>query len=181
MRPSASQAIRAQLIAAMEQRVAGVGGESRRVLEARLAVLRARQIAAPDAVESAAAPGDALTSPAVSGPAAHLGELFNRTAGNGVLDRSAYPELPALIAFRRLWSTLRADSHLQQAVAQKSPDAGPLNSAALVSRSMTLMRQFSPGYLRHFLAYVDDLAWLERLDRASDEAATKKRSRRKQK
>lgn len=33
----------------------------------------------------------------------------------------------------------------------------------LVHRSMALMRSLSPDYLAHFLAYVDDLSWLEQL------------------
>jgi hypothetical protein len=33
----------------------------------------------------------------------------------------------------------------------------------LVHRSIMLMRSLSPDYLAHFLAYVDDLSWLEQL------------------
>jgi hypothetical protein len=38
-----------------------------------------------------------------------------------------------------------------------------LNSAVLVHRSLTLMSELSPGYLQHFLMYLDNLAWLEQL------------------
>jgi hypothetical protein len=46
------------------------------------------------------------------------------------------------------------------------------------------MREASPGYLRSFLAYVDDLAWLEQLGSAGPAAAPgagapRKRARRK--
>ena len=44
------------------------------------------------------------------------------------------------------------------------------------------MRELSPGYLRAFLAYVDDLAWLEQLGTVgmtTSAAATKKRAPRK--
>ena len=42
-------------------------------------------------------------------------------------------------------------------------DAGPLNSGSLVHRSLTLMRELSPGYLQQFLSYVDTLSWMEQL------------------
>ena len=183
MRPSTSQAIRVQLIAGMEERAASLGGKARRVLEARLTDLRAEQPDAPSATEGAAGTtGSALASrtPA-SACAMPLDDLGKDFAGNALIDRATYPELPALDTFRSLWSTIRSDTHLQQAVAQTSPGAGPLNSAALVSRSMALMRDLSPGYLRQFLAYVDDLAWLEQLDAVSGAPTTKKRSRRKPK
>jgi hypothetical protein len=45
------------------------------------------------------------------------------------------------------------------------------------------MRELSPGYLRAFLAYVDDLAWLEQMGNPGSEAGSvatrKKRARRK--
>jgi len=44
------------------------------------------------------------------------------------------------------------------------------------------MRELSPGYLRAFLAYVDDLAWLEQLGSmgtVTSSAAPKKRAPRK--
>lgn len=44
------------------------------------------------------------------------------------------------------------------------------------------MRETSPGYLRAFLVYVDDLAWLEQLStagKATPMTAPKKRAARK--
>ena len=52
-----------------------------------------------------------------------------------------------------------AGEPLQQAPA----DAGPLNSGVLVHRALGLMRSLSPGYLQHFLAYVDALSWLQQM------------------
>lgn len=173
MRPDLGSAIRAQLIAALERRAAGLDGEARRLLDARLAELRGRDAGAsneaPDAHPDARPPGS-------------LRELAEQLAREAPGDRAAYPELPVLADFRQLWSTLRADSQLRQTAAHTPTDAGPLNSAALASRAIALMRELSPGYLRAFLAYVDDLAWLEQLASAapaSGVGVVKKRGPRK--
>ncbi|HEX7381708.1 MAG TPA: DUF2894 domain-containing protein [Nevskiaceae bacterium] len=173
MHPDTASAIRAQLIASLQQRAATLDGDARRLLDARLADLRAADAdvpyEAPDAAPQAHPPGP-------------LRQLADQLAHDARTDRSAYPELPALADVRQLWSTLRADSQLQQAVAHTPTDAGPLNSAALASRAIALMRETSPGYLRAFLAYVDDLAWLEQLETATPTtgtAAARKRAPRK--
>jgi hypothetical protein len=162
MRPDIASAIRTQLIAAMQRRGANLDGEARRALEARLAELRSREPGAPEPGPGAAA------DPTQPSP---LGELIDALVREAPAGR-AYPEVPALAGFRQLWSTLRADSQLRQSVAHAPADAGPLNSTALASRAIALMREVSPGYLRSFLAYVDDLAWLERLGSPGPAAAS---------
>ncbi|WP_329741870.1 DUF2894 domain-containing protein [Dyella sp. A6] len=154
MRPDAATAVRRQLIAALEQRAAGLDGTAKRMLDARLAELRERHVETVDESPGSAA---ATSSP---GP---LGELLEGLARRNPPERSVYPELPALADFRQRWSALRADSRLQQSVAHAPTGAGPLNSAALASRAIAMMRELSPGYLHAFLGYVDDLAWLEQL------------------
>ena len=165
-----TSAIHAQLIAAMEQRAANLGGEARRALETRLAELRAAHTAALD-----------KTPPAPSQPG--LRDLVADLAREPSPQTAAYPDIPALADFRQLWSTLRADSQLQQSVAHTATDAGPLNSTALASRAIALMRELSPAYLRAFLAYVDDLAWLEQMEHPGTSAGSvttrKRRARRK--
>jgi hypothetical protein len=52
---------------------------------------------------------------------------------------------------------------LRQSLEHAPENAGPLNSSALVHRSIALMRDMSPGYLQHFVSYVDDLSSLEQL------------------
>ncbi|MBU6247493.1 MAG: DUF2894 domain-containing protein [Xanthomonadaceae bacterium] len=158
MRPESGPAIRARLIAALAQRAAGLDGEARRRLDARLAELRRLDAGTPAEL------ADAHPDGRPPGPLRALAEQLAREAPG---DRSAYPELPVLADFRQRWSTLRADSQLRQAVAHSPADAGPLNSAALASRAIALMRDTSPGYLRAFLAYVDELAWLEQLGTAT--------------
>ncbi|MGY1458705.1 MULTISPECIES: DUF2894 domain-containing protein [unclassified Luteimonas] len=76
-------------------------------------------------------------------------------------DRPAWPELPALQGFRALWARMRTEEQLRRALAPAPADAGPLNSVTLVHRTLVLMREESPGYLRHFTAYVDALACLQ--------------------
>jgi hypothetical protein len=174
MRPDTTRAIREHLIAAMEQRAADLDGEARCALNARLAELRAANIDTSN---------DASNADTTSTLQSALGELVEQLAHESPAERAAYPELSALAEFRQRWSTLRADSQLQQSVTHTSADAGPLNSAALASRAIALMRELSPGYLRAFLAYVDDLAWLEQLGSAAPATggagATKKRGLRK--
>lgn len=174
---SASQAIREQLIAAMEQRAATLDGEARRVLDERLTALRALL---PHALTEAAGADEAPDTASPSRDS--LREVVDNLSSDASPEHAAYPELPALDAFRSLWSGIRADSQLQQSVAQTPTDAGPLNSAALASRSIALMRELSPAYLRAFLAYVDDLAWLEQMGNSTavtNAAGPRKRAARK--
>lgn len=65
--------------------------------------------------------------------------------------------------FRQLWSRIRTDTQLRQALAAVPEDAGPLHSSTLLHRAMSLMRDASPGYLQHFIAYADALSWMEQL------------------
>ncbi|PPT93421.1 hypothetical protein XaraCFBP7407_18570 [Xanthomonas arboricola pv. arracaciae] len=126
-----------------------------------------------------------------------LGALAERMAGHAALmevdsrktasaDATQFPELPALEDFRRTWTTVRTASQVRQSLQDAPKDAGPLNSSVLVHRCISLMRECSPGYLQHFLGYVDALSWLEQLHSggalASEDAApaapSKKRSKR---
>lgn len=170
MRADTTAAIRTQLIAALERRAIRLEGPARNVLETRLDQLRADGIFALS---------EALPGPSYPG----LRSLVADLARNPSAQSAAYPDIPALADLRRLWSTLRADSQLRQSVAHSPTDAGPLNSTALVSRAIALMRELSPAYLRAFLAYVDDLAWLEQMDHsragAGGTGTKKKRTRRK--
>ena len=92
-----------------------------------------------------------------------LGELVDLLDGSAAGLASTFPELPAVGEFQKIWSRIRTESQLRQSLEQTPENAGPLNSSALVHRSMALMRDVSPGYLRHFLSYIDDLSWMERL------------------
>ncbi len=74
--------------------------------------------------------------------------------------------------FQQLWSRIRIDSLLRQSQEAISEDAGPLHSSVLLHRAMKLMREISPAYLQHFLAYSDALSWLEQLQAGGNAAGT---------
>ncbi|WNH52278.1 DUF2894 domain-containing protein [Stenotrophomonas oahuensis] len=134
---------------ALQQRAHAHDGALRRVLDARMQVLLDAYAAR---IESQPATADATARPAVT-----LSDL--------PAPRNAdYPQLPALAEFRSMWASLRTESQVRQTLAQEAPsDSGPLNSSMLVHRTLGWMGEVSPGYLQHFLAYVDNLAWLDTL------------------
>jgi hypothetical protein len=168
--------VRFHFIEALERRAAGYGGEARRVLDGRLCGLI--ETYAKD-LESAAsrtgvAAGAAGSRGEVAGGA--LAELVDyiathasgdgdRTAAdNGAARRPSYAELEVLDYFRETWSRLSAERQLKRSLAQVPGNPGPLNSSSLVHRSLSLMRELSPGYLQQFLSYVDALSWMEQMN-----------------
>lgn len=76
---------------------------------------------------------------------------------------AAYPELPVLGEVRATWARLRNASQLKESLAQMPTNGGPLNSGVLVHRALTLIKDTSPGYLTHFMAYLDALSGMEHL------------------
>lgn len=162
--------VRFHFMVALERRAASHDGEVRRLLEERLSKLL--DTYADDLAEAATSKAATSCVPVpgtlgalvdhIASCAAMRGD--NLTAGDGALPPASYPELAALDAFRKIWSKVRTDSHLRQSLKQVPANAGPLNSGALAHRSIALMRELSPGYLQHFLSYVDDLSWIERMN-----------------
>ena len=71
------------------------------------------------------------------------------------------PEMKSVTRFREGWSRLRAETRVTEALGRKPENAGPLNSHALLLRSLDLMRGLSPDYLRRFVTHVDALLWLD--------------------
>lgn len=163
-------------------------GEARRILDARLAELiqaYARELGNADSrantVQTTTVLGDLLAH-IEAGTAARLGHTATRDA----LPGASYPTLDMLDQFKKLWSTLRTSSQMRQSLEQVPENAGPLNSGALVHRSIALMRELSPGYLEQFLSYADSLSWIEQINAntlpTSDAArapGTRKRARAK--
>ena len=76
------------------------------------------------------------------------------------------PELKSVRLFRSTWSKLSADKQLNAALDQAPKNAGPINSHMLVLRSLALMRDISPDYLRCFISYVDTLVHLEQSEKS---------------
>lgn len=159
-----------QRIDAMARRAAGARGELRRVLEGRVYSL----IGAYAEALARRTPADAAPDAAPAHAAGPLGELAARlgeeaarresarAAAAGV-EPAAFPQLPALDEFRARWSRQSLDRQVRQSLQRTPTDAGPLNSGLLVHRALNLMQSLSPEYLQQFLAYVDALAWMERL------------------
>jgi len=165
---------RFHFIEVLARRAAGHDGATRQLLDERLCKLV--EAYAADLDNAASRAGDADGVPAPSAPArGALGTLLDdiaRRAATRVDDlattdaapgTAALPTLEALDEFRNIWSEVRIESQIRQSLEQVPADAGPLNSGSLVHRSLTLMHELSPGYLQHFLSYIDTLSWMEQI------------------
>jgi hypothetical protein len=163
--------IRFHFMEALERRASRHEGEARRLLNGKLSLLL--EAYAGD-LECAATRSNEVEAPdeaahtTLGGLMDHIASHASARAGDAAPDDvaaqpSVPPTLEALGEFRKIWSRLRTESQLRQSMEQAPANAGPLNSGALVHRSIALMRELSPGYLQHFLSYVDDLSSLEPL------------------
>ncbi|WP_088502822.1 DUF2894 domain-containing protein [Burkholderia ubonensis] len=151
--------VRFHRIDALERRAAGHDGDARRLLDARLDALLAGYADDVERAGDANEPDDVAQARPASGA---LAGLVTHIARDAQADRAGID--PALIEyFRETWSKVRTEKQYRQALDQVPRNAGPLNSSSLVHRSLSLMRDLSPGYLQQFLSYVDALAWLEDL------------------
>jgi len=143
------------VIDALHARVQAHDGEVRALLQAKLDAWVA-SYGERIAEASAAAPSGLGPSPGRIGLQALVTELSRQ-------HNPAYPELPVLAEVRAGWATLRNASQLKESLAQMPTNGGPLNSGVLVHRALTLMKDTSPGYLTHFMAYLDALSGMEHL------------------
>jgi Protein of unknown function (DUF2894) len=169
--------MRFHFIEALERRAAGHDGEARRILDDKLSKLLEAYAEDLEKAASKAKDGDSATTPCAPARGA-LGGLVDLIAsqparGGDLVARDAppgpsfLPELEALDDFRKIWSKVRTESQVRQSLEQVPENAGPLNSGSLVHRSITLMRELSPGYLQQFLSYVDALSWMEQMNGGS--------------
>ncbi len=112
--------------------------------------------------------GDAAAAPADSPRTlAELNAYIRRVTASrlepGALSETGAPdELASVRRFRQSWDRNRTLDQLQHAVSRTPANAGPLNSHALVLRSLERMGELSPDYLRRFIVQVETLQWLER-------------------
>ena len=166
--------LRFHFIAALERRAATHVGKARRLVDDRLsALLEAYATDLELAVSSVVAADNAIApgAPARSALGELLDHLANHAATRGgepaandtALQSTTLPPLEALGEFQKIWSEVRTESQVRESLEQVPADAGPLNSGSLVHRSLTLMRELSPGYLQQFLSYVDALSWMEQM------------------
>lgn len=63
--------------------------------------------------------------------------------------------------FSEVWARISAEQQVVKALDRGPENAGPLNPHKLMLRSISLMRDVSPDYLRRFLSAMDSLLWLE--------------------
>lgn len=84
-----------------------------------------------------------------------------------------WPELRSAARFRETWSRISAEEEVTQA-AERAPDnAGPLNSHMLVLRTLGLMQELSPDYLRRFISHAETLLWLDQAGTLAKSTAAK--------
>ena len=100
-----------------------------------------------------------------------------RTGG----DHKTKPEMKSVQRFRETWSRISAVDQVDKAIVRGPENAGPLNSHMLVLRSLGLMREISPDYLRRFLGQVETLLWLEGASQSSTRSKPRTAGRGKQK
>lgn len=172
--------VRFHFIEALDRRAAAHRGEARRLLDDRLSELIEAYAADLETAASQARDAAALGSPGEEPARSTLTGLSDYRATHTLAatagSHAAYPELEALDYFRQVWSKVRTQKQLRQSLEQVPGNAGPLNSSSLVHRSLSLMRELSPGYLQQFLSYVDTLSWMEQI--AGGGASTDKDSAR---
>lgn len=71
------------------------------------------------------------------------------------------PALKSLNRFQDTWALISAEATVDMASFRAPTNAGPLNAHRLVLKTLAELRERSPAYLRHSLAYVDTLMWLD--------------------
>ncbi|MDR5856105.1 DUF2894 domain-containing protein [Caballeronia sp. LZ062] len=153
--------VRYRFIEALTRRAALHEGEARRIIDARLSTLLTDYA---DTVAQAMAER-ADDAHAQKGP---LATLLDDMA----LHAATHPSHEELLEYMRgVWSKVSAERQLRESQQKVPKNAGPLNSNSLVHRSLALMREASPEYLQHFLAYVETLSWMEEMTGANAPAA----------
>ncbi|PZX26824.1 conserved hypothetical protein [Cupriavidus phytorum] len=183
--------VRFRLMQALAARAAAHGGAARQLLEARLQALIGAY--APLVPGNADHAGETACQPAPTPPVSALGALVQdfaararpalAPASNDARARSPAPaqavDTPLVDTladyFRETWARVSVEQQFRQSLERVPENAGPLNTDHLVHRSLSLMRETSPEYLRHFLSYVEGMAWLEQLSEAA--AAQKEAAR----
>jgi hypothetical protein len=107
---------------------------------------------------------------AACAPLKHLNETIRGATPLAPEEGAAPRELASVRRFRTAWGRSRSQEQLQQALARKPAQAGPLNSHVLVLQALELMGELSPDYLQHFLRHVESLQWLEQAREARSPA-----------
>jgi hypothetical protein len=167
------QRLQPRLAAALDEFI-GRAAQRRQAARAEAENLLARHPAQAGALRRLQAAGETIAmrrlvagaqADAAAAPLKHLNEYI-RVAATGATpaagETAGAPELASVRRFRSAWGRSRSQQQLEQALARKPAQAGPLNSHVLVLQALELMGELSPDYLRHFLSHVESLQWLER-------------------
>ncbi|MDZ4356137.1 MAG: DUF2894 domain-containing protein [Variovorax sp.] len=115
----------------------------------------------PPKGEGASPEQRAKPSPPLATLNAHITQASQAAAGGLRSNGGKWPELRSAQRFRETWERLGAEAAVVQATHRAPENAGPLNSHMLVLRTLGLMRELSPHYLRRFLSHTETLLWLE--------------------
>jgi len=163
---------------ALARRAAAHGGDTRRLLDQRLAQLLAahgqRLAAQPPAGPAPRADQARQADQAPPSPLADLLRRLNAPRPGAADEAPAHAppataattatapaELKTLQQFRSTWSRLRVDQQLSGSLARVPENAGPLHSDRLLLLALQRMRALSPQYLERLLGHVDALLWLD--------------------
>ena len=112
-------------------------------------------------------------------PLAQLNQHIRGAARAGGDERSVSgvpvigAEMKSLRRFRATWARISAEDEVDKALGRGPENAGPLNAHMLVLRSLALMRELSPDYLRRFMSHLDSLLWLDQVNQKSTPVAAK--------
>ena len=175
--------VRFRFVEALARRASGYQGEAGRLLEARVAGLVADYgewlaRASGELPPPETPPRIPPQRPGALADLVALRERLGRYTHPSAVPTTHAPTAPTALAgstphrahqaepeladyFRDTWARVSVDRQLRQSQAGVPENAGPLNTNHLVHRSLSLMREVSPGYLEQFLSYVDALSWLE--------------------
>ena len=143
-----SDAVRNHYAQALRRRMLSAPEAVQRVLQSRLqrAMVEPATAAAP--LAPVARPKKAIS------PLAQLNQTLTATT-------QASPDLKSALRFQETWSRICAEDDVTEAVQRGPENAGPLNSHMLVLRTLGVLRELSPDYLRRFMSHADTLLWLE--------------------
>jgi len=154
--------LRWQYLASLAERLQAAPLGQQALLQAKLAQglveCQARLVQRPQAAQPGAKPKRPPSA------LAQLNQAVAEAAGGppGVSGAGpARPELKSAQRFRESWAVLCAEEVVDQASTQAPQNAGPLNAHMLVLRTLGLLRELSPDYLRRFLTHTETLMWLE--------------------
>ncbi len=175
----AAEPVRFRFVEALARRAEGHTGEARRLIDDKLTraaialgerFATARAGGAVALSDEAALPaGASLASPVAANPLAQLLAHIRDHAAPGPAgtaqhvpaEGSPRGELKSVVYFRGTWSQMRVDQQLADAQARVPENAAPFNPEFLAMRALYRLREIAPGYLRHWLSYLDALICLE--------------------